>query len=623
MVGPTCKWACPLSYAVCNGVVAENTYVLSEGDSRIIDAAQEAHNPSIFTDYYFRNQLGGFMVYPGSVRHSRYIQMWEDLNKPASFTGRSSEVTFEVFPQFGDFSEYVKVKNPGLLKNDDFVSTLATGLKYSNIAFFEKRGFLFLPWTLAFERARQEQLTVIGTTGTGKTMNMGIAAMVKCATIPNFRFLNVAPTIYQSSLMVRSIQERTNGTLFEQRFLLNGRHGFKEKPYAIFKFANGSTAEFMNVEKNASNVQSWYGDWINVDEAGLLYETDETGQTALGNILIGLATRLRGERPDGKPRMGRLSMISMAYDCDTLWDIYDMGLSGKQDSEYYSALVTHKDNPYLTPKDIARIERNIPAGQEGQWLRGERPTKKGAEFPSNMVDQFFSESQWIAGQQDTDVTIEITRPGVTHYVEPPIKDHVYLMAGDPGLGEPPYRNAPVVLVFDVTDFPHSRAKLVMFWWGYANGSLNPFLSCFSKYAHQYKVPNSFRAYDSTSTQRHIAELANMTGEDAVVPLGFDGVKKWEYINAAKLLMSKGLLMAPSGLKGLEKQLRDYRLPDKKLAQDLVSTLCMASYLMFPLYKDTYPSDIDDDQAKENSRKLVEILDRNFRPDDDRGPARDS
>ena len=82
-------------------------------------------------------------------------------------------------------------------------------------------------------------------------------------------------------------------------------------------------------------------------------------------------------------------------------------------------------------------------------------------------------------------------------------------------------------------------------------------------------------------------------------------------------------MAPSGLKGLEKQLRDYRLPDKKLAQDLVSTLCMASYLMFPLYKDSYPSDQDEDKIKETARQLVEILDRNFRPWDDRSAARDA
>ena len=591
-------------------------YVLNDGDQKIIDATYASKNPSIFTDYYFRNSRGGYMAYPGSVRHAAYYDAWEAAGRPSSFTSRSSEVAFEVVPQFGDFSEFLATKEMAHYQAD-----VGQVQKPSNIAFFEKRGFLFLPWVLAFDRAQQEQLTVIGLTGCGKTMNIGLLAMVKCATIPNFRFLNVAPTIYQSNLMVRSIQETLQGTQFEQRFLLEGRKGFKEKPYAMFKFANGSTAEFMNVEKNAANVQSWYGDWINIDEAGLLNETDESGQTSLGNILIGLATRLRGERPDGRPRMGRLSMVSMAYDCDTLWELYDFGLTPERASDYYSALIVHKDNPYLTPKDIVRIVRNVPAGQEGQWLRGERPAKKGAEFPQQMIEAFFSEQQWTDAQQNPDTIIDYTRPGVTYYAEKFEKDHVYLMAGDPGMGEPPYRNAPVVMVWDVTDFPIGRAKLVMMWWGYGNGSLNPFLAAFGIHAANYHVPNNFRGYDSTSTQRHIAELAWASGDDQVIPLSFDGAKKWEYINAAKLLMSKGLLMAPSGLKGLEKQLRDYRLPDKKLSQDLVTTLCMSAFLMFPLYRDSYPEELPNEQVEALSRYLAETFSRDYRPLEDRGSVR--
>ena len=584
--------------------------VLNEGDQKIIDAAYATRNPSIFTDYYFRNTRGGYMAYPGSVRHALYYESWKLSGKPASFASRSSEVAFEVVPQFGDFSEYLGPRKPGVPLPES-----------ANMAFFEKRGFLFLPWALNFDRARQEQLTVIGLTGTGKTKNIGLLAMYHCATTPNFRFLNVAPMIYQSNLMVRSIMETMQGSLFEGRFLLEGKKGFKEKPYAMFKFANGSTAEFMNVEKNAANIQGWFGDWINVDEAGLLNETDESGQTALGNILIGLATRLRGERPDGKPRMGRLSMVSMAYDCDTLWELYDMGTAAENAVQYYSALVLHKENQYLTPKDIDRIIRNVPVGQEGQWLRGERPAKKGAEFSVQMIEAFFSDQQWQDALVDGTTVVDYTKPGVTYYCEEIESDHVYLMAGDPGMGEPPYRNAPVVMVWDVTGFPNDRARLVMMWWGYGNGSLNPFLAAFGSHAAKFHVPNNFRGYDSTSTQRHIAELAWASGDDQVIPLSFDGAKKWEYINAAKLLMSKGLLMAPSGLKGLEKQLRDYRLPDKKLSQDLVTTLCMSAFLMFPLYRDSYPEELPNEQVEALSRFMAETFSRDYRPYEDRGATR--
>lgn len=43
-------------------------YVLNDGDQKIIDAAYASKNPSIFTDYYFRNSRGGYMAYPGSAR---------------------------------------------------------------------------------------------------------------------------------------------------------------------------------------------------------------------------------------------------------------------------------------------------------------------------------------------------------------------------------------------------------------------------------------------------------------------------------------------------------------------------------------------------------------------------
>ena len=220
--------------------------VLNEGDQKIIDAAYATRNPSIFTDYYFRNTRGGYMAYPGSVRHALYYESWKLSGKPASFASRSSEVAFEVVPQFGDFSEYLGPRKPGVPLPES-----------ANMAFFEKRGFLFLPWALNFDRARQEQLTVIGLTGTGKTKNIGLLAMYHCATTPNFRFLNVAPTIYQSNLMVRSIMETMQGSLFEGRFLLEGKKGFKEKPYAMFKFANGSTADWIqyrNVATSSSGV---------------------------------------------------------------------------------------------------------------------------------------------------------------------------------------------------------------------------------------------------------------------------------------------------------------------------------------------------------------------------------
>ena len=576
--------------------MSSNTY-----KEEIIARSWATMNPSWFLDHYFQNAEGGFHVYPGAVRHKQYLDIWEKEGEPDSFTIVSAEVPYEVSPKFGDYSEYVKNNPEGW---------------NTNIAWFERRGLIMLPWHLQFFRAKQDIRTVIGLAATGKTLGIGLMAMFMCATVPGFRFLNVGPTVYQSTQMIKEVRARVSGTRFEKEFLLPGKKGYHEKPYATYYFNNGSTAEFMNVSKNADNIQGWRGDWINTDEAGLINGQDDVGNIELSQMLPGMITRLTGERPDGKPRLGLMTFISMAYDNDTLWELYDYGMSPETAKGYYSQLVLHYENPYITPKQMANVILAIPPGQEDSWLRGRRPVKKGAEFPGQLIDQMISTKQRELADADPASVIEISqRAGVVTYEEKVQAGHTYLMAGDPGMGEPPFRNAPCVQVWDVTKFPLEKAILTCLWWGYANGSITPFLSKFDQYSVIYRVPNSFRGYDSTAAQRHIAELAWSAGEKDVIPLGFDGVKKWEYLNAAKILMSKGLLQIPSGVSGFERQLRGYHLPDKKLAQDIVATLCMACFLMYPLYLEEYPDEEYTTKDEDMARFFAEVSSRDSRPTD--------
>jgi hypothetical protein len=166
-------------------------------------------------------------------------------------------------------------------------------------------------------------------------------------------------------------------------------------------------------------------------------------------------------------------------------------------------------------------------------------------------------------------------------------------------------------MWDVTTFPKEKARLVGFWWGYAGGSIMPFVSKFDEWSTTYRVAGQFKGYDSTSSQKALAELAWQTGEQPVQPLGFDGAKKWMYINSAKVLMSKGMLIAPR-IQGFEKQLRNYRLPDKKLEQDIVSAFCMAAHLMIPLYREEYPDD-ENTVDPATVRFLAETASRTYRP----------
>lgn len=564
---------------------------LTQLEQGIIDEAMDKKNPSILSNYFFRNKEGGYLVYPGSVLHDAYTRYLAKTNpNQNTFVAEWGGVRFEV----------EVVPNPENEKES---------------CFFEKRGYLFLPWIIDMFKAPQEEVTIVGTAGTGKTSGVGMLAMYYCATIPNFRFLNVAPRVYQSNLMSRSIMENLIGSKFRDAFILPGRKGIKESPYMKITFINGSTAEFMNIEKNAANIQSWSGDYINVDEAGLLNTIDKDGNPALATIRIGIASRLRGTRPDGKPRMGRVSMISMAYDCPPFWERYDLGKDKDLQKTFYSRLVTAKDNVYLSAKDRARILRNVPPGHEKEWLEGERPPVAGAEFSRQMVESLFSINQMDRARNDPQVIIEEGAMGVIRYEEPYIPGRSYLIAGDPGCGDPPSRNSPAIIVFDVTDFPtRGKAKMVAFNWIFGNGSYLPFVANFERLFTVYRVPSMFRGLDSTATQKGIAELAWTSEDIDVNPLGFDGQKKWMYINSLKMLAGKNLIQIPAGIKGIENQVRSYVIPDKKIAQDIVSCLAMSAFLMYPLYLSEYPEyEEDNGRFPGMARTTIEKIGRETRP----------
>jgi len=538
---------------------------LTQREAALIKIALEKENPSIFTNIFLKNKVGGRYVYPGSRRYENYDELCKKEGyKP--FIARSGEIDFEVIP-----------------KPDE-----QTG----QMLFWESRGFVLLKWALEFYRAKQKEKTVIGLTGTGKTLNIGAIALFMCAAYSNFKFINVAPTAKQSALMFQAIKEFIDDTEYREAFLLPAKQGIVESPYPQLRLRNGSRLIFFNIENNAGNIQGEWADWINGDEFGLLNGVDKTGQPILNTIGVGIATRLRGERPDGKPRLGWYSIISMAYDCDPLWERYDKGLS--QSDVFWSKLVVHADNYYLTKEDIARVIRNAPPGLEGMWLRGERPPELGTEFSPEILKYLYSQEQMDDARKHTEDEDPNTRTivtdspyGVVEYQEPYVKGNIYLITGDPGTDEPPNRNAPTIMVWDVTDFPKNKSKLVAFWWGFGKGSILPFVDTFTELRKKYHVPYQLRGFDSTATQKYMSELVWMSEEEMVIPLGFDGSKKYQYINATKFLLSRSKLQIPAGITGIEKQIKRYRIPDNKLPQDIVATLGMACQLMFPLYISEY------------------------------------
>jgi len=548
-------------------------YNLTPAEHQVISAAQAAKNPSIFTNYFIRNRAGGYLVYPGSRRYDAYSKHWNANGKPDKFLAESAEITFPVRPKMED----------------------------GNLLFFEERGYVCLPWQLDFYRHPEKSKVIIGLSGTGKTLGMGMLAMYMCATIPHFRFLNLAPNQYQSNLMEREIKQRIEESDFRQKFLKPGKAGIRYRPYVEYRFNNGSVAEFMNVALNADNVQSWSGDYINLDEAGLLEKLDGDGKTELENIMIGLASRLRGERPDGRPRMSVMSIISMAYPNDTLWEYYERGQDPLLKGRSWSKKIFHSDNPYLTPEYLQYLRDHTPPGLEGMWLRGEPPPRTGREFSDQMMNNtFVDKGLEVMKATIPDIQVEEAECGVVTFIKPREPGHLYVIAGDPGISDPPARNSPVIVVFDVTNFPKRKAELAAFWWGFPRGRYSVFIEMFGKLASDFAIPPEYRGYDSTGTQKLLAELSNISGDMQVIPMDFTGGRKFAYLSAMKLLMGKGLWSIPGDIWGIKTQIKNYQLPDTKMPQDIVSALAMVAFLMYPLYLAEYPDGAPGDEIFENS-----------------------
>ena len=560
---------------------------LTQGDLDIINLAHSEKNPAIFTNYYMaKPDNPGIAVYPGSFKHDRYMAAWLKAGKPNEFHSESVGVTFPVRVE----------------KKDNL------------LIFREMRGALPLPWALEMFRAPQKERYIIGVQGTGKTYNIGMLAMFMCATIPNFNFYDLAPLQQHSRQMLNTTIDFLRDTLFLKKFVLwHGKNKwYKESPFMVIDFVNGSHAYFFNIERDAENVQSSYGDWYHLDEGGLLYQTDETGAEVLNGIYAGIATRMRASRPDGSPRLEWMTTTSAAYDCESLWDRYEAGLKPNRVS--WSRLVLHKDNPYLTQENLNRFQRQAAlAGQEAQIMRGERPQPKGSELSEKLVLPMFVDEKleiaraMVANGEEGWVLDEYADNDVRLYEEPYIPGHTYMMTGDPGTGAAPDRNAPTIMVWDVTNFPEGPAHLVAFYWGDGGGKYEPFISRFEMYAHKYHVAEAFRGYDSTAAQKAIAELSFEAGGMPVQTLGFDGQKKWFYLNALKLILGKQLLKAPS-INAIRKQLTRYRIPDTKIAQDIVSTISMGCFLLYPLYRTAYPEVVD---ATEKANQTAAHASRGF------------
>jgi hypothetical protein len=500
-------------------------------------------------------------------------------------------------------------------------------------------------WQKEMCLAEQRDIVIIGGVGTGKTVGVGMAACVHALTThPDFRFMNAAPTAYQAKIMYREILKNARGTRFWDLIWKA-----PERPYPMIEIRFMvedievvSTLEFMSVDKNAQNIFSWEGDWANLEEGGL--------NDNLEDILTNVGTRLRGSAEE-RERLGRLSLITNPHENPTLWMYFDLAVEDAQNC--LSKILSTYDNLNVTERQRERMIKRIPKHDQKRFLMGTRPEGRGIYFSAEKVarcsDDMMADIIKARAEQGMPGYEFMTKQGagLVYFTTPPVKRNrttrladivkegpsSYLLVGDIGSGTAPFRNAPVLFVFDISDFPKMPARMVAAWWGDGGGSVSPFVAQLIRFAIDYQP--IFTGVDSTGPSKGTAEMINayikaqrldddeihdwlggevdlphalgLPGDFEVIGMDFSGARKPAYLLSGRILIEAAKVVWPSIFYGMGAQLRNYDpLKDKdsgKHAQDLVATLCMGAYAI-RAFLDINPNQDDQEEPEDHGDPRV-------------------
>jgi hypothetical protein len=528
----------------------------------IIAAAERDVN--IFTDYFLRSPRSG-------TRYNKVLRRaeWETLREAWVAAGKPLE-------------HFVY---DGVLLEVEWRAESA-----DEPEFFHRHGWLFQDWQHRAFHCPQPEVTIIGGFGSGKTAWIAAMHVVLALTVPNYRGFCVAPQMMQ-------VMEAYNYILTEFGDTPAFRRWCKQvlkKPAAII-FANDyigeSKIEFFSIERDPEKVRTLEGDCITLDQAEKIQELDETVRD--------LGSRLRGQ-VGGRAKLGKLILVANAGDNAQLWQRFDMA---QWEPETYASFNPGSwDNKYLSERDLENLKRRVSgsgmganAAQVAQWLGGARPEGSGRHFTAAAVRGCLDEGldrlmDYHLELQEQDPSrprawkrMSAPRVGVYLWEAPP--DHaagrVYMVGGDPGQSNPPDRNSPPIMVWDITGFPSEPATLRAFHWVFAAGSYWTFLTEFERYVKTYRAHGRC-AFDSTGMQKGFDELAF-----ALMGLQAEGVNmnmssKMLALNTLKLFLDNRLLRFPY-ISHLQHQLTSYELPDNKLRQDLVMCMAICALWMRRLY----------------------------------------
>jgi hypothetical protein len=568
--------------------------IITPEDMRLFKDAKK--NVNVFTDFYMRSETSGTRWMhqvdpPDPDKVAAWMVLWDAWNK----AGKPKDIF--AFGPAGQETVY-------MIEWDDNKEPV----------FWQPHGWITQPWQLEVMHARQSDTVIVGGFGTGKTAMIAMLLAVNAAMTPGFRGFSIAPQMSQSMEVYNYLTTNYENTPFWKRWVVAA----PKAPFPSIVLQNSyigeSTISFYSLEKNTEKIRTVEGDMVVVDQA-------EAFTDNLMDLRRDAGSRLRGHF-QGRPRLNRMVYIANAGDNPDLWYLYDMQ---KQDPvNYMSRTIKTRDNPYLTNHDIERFKDRVGGDAKSvqQWMDGVRPHGKGEQFSGDTVEK--CTDLGLNAIMDRQLGLPDNHPnkqhgfiteteeivGVFHWEMPPDFEGMrqYIVIGDPGQANPPARNSPAIMVWDITDFPKAPATMRAMHWVFGEGSYYPFMFEFERMVNLYRA-HTRCAFDSTGVQKGFDELVfNAMG---LMAEGMDMAVggKMRCLNAAKVFTSRRMMLFPH-IPHLSNQLTHYKLPDEKIRQDLVSAFIMsAGYMNRYFYEDK--------AGQEKSKPVESSFDRHQRSISDR------
>ncbi|MEM4204141.1 MAG: terminase family protein [Candidatus Methanomethylicaceae archaeon] len=429
-------------------------------------------------------------------------------------------------------------------------------------------GFKPLPYQYLFHHVKQKNVVFLAGIGAGKTLSATASILMDCLTIPHFKALTTSISAKQAEIMFDKFMEFYENNDRLKHLIAD----VKLRPYPTIIFQNYSTWEFRTSGTTGQYIRGFEYDRICYDEAGLDF---------VGEVPKVLRGRLRGKRPDGTARMARLDFISSPTSSPWFIETFNKGWRDHERcdlSQYYSFRITTYQNPHITPEQLKLMESGYTEEEIEVEMMANFPDYSGSMFPRSHIVACTNYSLYdelyegVSNSKSGYVLEEHPRHGIVRLEFPYNSSHVYVMAGDPGLGEVPKRNAACVIVADISVKPN---RVVYFDWISGNGSYMPFLnSC--KYAIEKYNPIR-RIIDVSSTQKAIQELGFAEAGIETDGISFTSNKD-AMLNSLSIMITNHEITFPY-IKGMDKQLSSYsrEKEDKKMPNDIVMTMAMLAY----------------------------------------------